>query len=240
MQVTLKILRYNPEKDQKPHFETYVVQEANENDQLLELLEQIRGYQDGTLAFRRSCAHGICGSDGMRVNGRNRLACKVLVKDLGTDEITVEPMMGLPVIKDLIVDMTSFWEHYRSVHPYFMCPDDPTPDGKERIQPPEERERYDDTTKCILCACCTTSCPAFWANGKYVRPAAIVQAHRFIFDSRDCGAVDRLKILNEQFGVWSCRTIFNCTEACPRDIHITQAIGEVKRVLTTGKLDYTK
>jgi succinate dehydrogenase / fumarate reductase, iron-sulfur subunit len=239
MQVTLKILRYNPEKDEKPHFETYVVQEANENDQLLELLEQIRGYQDGTLAFRRSCAHGICGSDGMRVNGRNRLACKVLVKDLGTDAITVEPMMGLPVIKDLIVDMTSFWEHYRSVLPYFMCPDDPVPDGKERVQSPAERERYDDTTKCILCACCTTSCPAFWANGKYVGPAAIVQAHRFIFDSRDCGAEDRLKILNEQFGVWSCRTIFNCTEACPRDIHITQAIGEVKRVLTTGKLDYS-
>jgi succinate dehydrogenase / fumarate reductase, iron-sulfur subunit len=240
MRVTLKIQRFNPETDSKPHFETYVVNDANENDQLLELLEQIRGYQDGSLAFRRSCAHGICGSDGMRVNGRNRLACKILVKDLGTDEITVEPMLGLPVVKDLIVDMTSFWEHYRSVHPYFMCPDDPVPDGKERVQSIEERERFDDTTKCILCACCTTSCPAFWSNGKYVGPAAIVQAHRFIFDSRDCGAEERLRILNEHTGVWSCRTIFNCTEACPRDIHITQAIGEVKRVLSTGKLDYTR
>jgi succinate dehydrogenase / fumarate reductase, iron-sulfur subunit len=239
MHVTIKVKRFNPEVDQEPHFQTYTLPDANENAQILELLEEIRGYQDGTLAFRRSCAHGICGSDGMRINGRNRLACKVLLKDIGTEEIVIEPMMGLPVIKDLIVDMTSFWEHYRSVNPYFMCPDEPVPDGKERLQSPEERERFDDTTKCILCACCTTSCPSFWVNGKYVGPAAIVQAHRFIFDNRDCGAAERLKILNEQTGVWSCRTIFNCTEACPRDIHVTQAIAEVKRALTTGRVDYT-
>ena len=236
MEVTLKILRFNPEVDSKTHYDTFIVPDAQPNDQVLDLLECVRGFQDGTLGFRRSCAHGICGSDAMRINGRNRLACKILVQDVG-DHITIEPLIGLPVIKDLIVDMEPFWEHYRTVLPYFMCPDDPVPDGKERIQSQEERERYDDTTKCILCAACTTSCPVFWSNGKYYGPAALVNAHRFIFDTRDCGAAERLKIVNEQPGVWSCRTAFNCTEACPRDIHITKAIAEVKRALTTGRVD---
>lgn len=238
MEVTLKILRYNPEKDEKSHYDTFTIPDVDPNDLILDLLERVRGYYDGTLALRRSCSHGICGSDAMRINGHNRLACKTLVKHLDTTQITVEPLMGLPVIKDLIVDMEPFFDHYRSVLPYFMCPDEPVPDGKERLQSPEQRERYDDTTKCILCAACTTSCPSFWVNGKYVGPAAIVQAHRFIFDSRDCGASERLKILNEQTGVWLCRTIFNCTEACPREIKITQAIAEVKRALNTGKVDY--
>jgi len=237
MEVILKILRYNPETDKAPHFETYLVQDAEPNDLVLDLLECVRGYQDGSLAFRRSCSHGICGSDAIRINGRNRLACKVLVKDIGTEIITLEPLLGLRVIKDLIVDMEPFFEHYRSVMPYFMCPDDPVEDGKERLQSPEQRERYDDTTKCILCAACTTSCPSFWVDGRYIGPSAIVNAHRFIFDSRDCGAIPRLNILNERMGVWRCRTIFNCTEACPRDIKITKAIAEIKRVLSTGKLD---
>jgi len=236
MEVTLKILRFNPEVDSEPHYDTFIVPDAQPNDLILDLLECVRGFQDGTLAFRRSCSHGICGSDAMRINGRNRLACKVLVKDIG-NHITIEPLIGLPVIKDLIVDMEPFWEHFRTVLPYFMCPDDPVPDGKERIQSPEERERYDDTTKCILCAACTTSCPVFWVNGKYFGPSALVNAHRFIFDTRDCGAAERLKIINEQPGVWSCRTAFNCTEACPREIHITKAIAELKRALTTGRLD---
>jgi len=237
MQVIIKILRYNPEDGKGSHYDTFVITDAEENELILDLLERVRGYHDGTLAFRRSCAHGICGSDAMRINGRNRLACKVLLKDLGTNQITVEPILGLPVIKDLIVDMEPFYEHYRSVLPYFMCPDDPVEDEKERLQSPEERERYDDTTKCILCACCTTSCPVYWSQGKYVGPAAIVNAHRFIFDNRDCGAEDRLQILNDKLGVWGCRTVFNCTEACPRDIKITKAIAEVKRALTTGRLD---
>lgn len=239
MDVTIKIKRYNPEEDEEAHYETFALTDVDPNTLVLELLERVRGYQDGTLAFRRSCAHGICGSDAMRINGANHLACKILVKDLNSDEITVEPLLGLRVIKDLIVDMEPFWEHYRSVMPYFMCPDDPVPGGKERLQSQEERLRYDDTTKCILCAACTGSCPVFWANGKYVGPAAIVNAHRFIFDSRDCGAAERLTVLNEQFGAWSCRTIFNCTEACPRDIKITQAIGEVKRAIINGRVDYT-
>ncbi len=234
MQVTLKIFRFNPEQDRKPHYETYPV-EAEPTDRVLDLLEYVKGHLDGSLSFRRSCAHGVCGSDAMRINGRNRLACKVLVKDLGSKKITVEPLLGMRVIKDMIVDMEPFFEHYRSVQPYLIN-NDPPP-RQERLQSPEQRERFDDTTKCILCAACTTSCPSFWANEQYVGPAAIVNAHRFIFDSRDQGAAERLKILSDQFGVFRCHTIFNCTEACPRDIQITQAIGEVKRAIATGRID---
>jgi succinate dehydrogenase / fumarate reductase iron-sulfur subunit len=232
MQVTLRILRYNPETDKRPHYEKYVV-DAEPKDQVLDLLNQVKWYQDGTLAYRRSCAHGICGSDAMRINGVNRLACKVLVKDVGR-KITVEPLLGIPVIKDLIVDMEPFFDHYRSVMPY-MVNDDPPP-VRERLQSPEERARFDDTTKCILCAACTTSCPSFWASGEYVGPAAIVQAHRFIFDSRDQAGQERLRILNDRMGVWRCHDIFNCTEACPRDIEVTKALGEVKMAISTGKI----
>jgi succinate dehydrogenase / fumarate reductase iron-sulfur subunit len=236
MQVTLRIFRYNPEKDKKPHYDTFTV-EAEPTDRVLDLLEHIKAYHDGTLSFRRSCAHGVCGSDAMRINGHNFLACKVLVKDLGVDKITVEPMLGLKVIKDMIVDMEPFFEHYRSMIPYLVN-DEPTP-NKERLQSPDERARFDDTTKCILCAACTTSCPSYWANDRYYGPAAIVNAHRFIFDSRDRAGAERLKILNDQFGVYRCHTIFNCTEACPRDIQVTKAIGEVKKAIATGKIDYT-
>jgi succinate dehydrogenase / fumarate reductase iron-sulfur subunit len=234
MEVTLKIFRYNPEADKKPHYDKFTL-EAEPTDRILDLLERIKGEQDGTLSFRRSCAHGVCGSDAMRVNGVNRLACKVLVKDVHSNKITVEPILGLSVLKDLIVDMEPFFDHYKSVMPYFI--NDEPPPGQERLQSPEERERFDDTTKCILCAACTTSCPSFWSNEHYVGPAAIVNAHRFIFDSRDRGAAERLKILNDQFGVYRCHTIFNCTEACPRDIQVTQAIGEVKKAIATSRLD---
>ena len=234
MQITLKVFRYNPEKDKKPHYDRFKV-EADPHDRVLDVLEYIKGNNDGTLSFRRSCAHGICGSDAMRINGHNRLACKVLVKDLHSSRIVVEPIMGLPVVKDLIVDMEPFFEHYRSVMP-FLVNDEPIP-KQERLQSPEARERFDDTTKCILCACCTTSCPSFWGSDEYVGPAAIVAAHRFIFDDRDRAGGERLRILNNQFGVYRCHTIFNCTEACPREIQVTKAIGEVKRAIATGRLD---
>jgi succinate dehydrogenase / fumarate reductase iron-sulfur subunit len=233
MEVTIKVFRYNPEKDKRPSYKTYKL-EAVENDRVLDLLEKVKGYQDGTLSFRRSCAHGICGSDAMRINGFNRLACKTLVRDTGT-KITVQPLLGLRVIKDLIVDMEPFFEHYRSVKPWLIN-NDPEPE-KERTQSAEQRSLFDDTTKCILCACCTTSCPSYWANEKYVGPAAIVAAHRFIFDSRDKAASERLTILNEVWGVYRCHTVFNCTLACPREIQITKAIGEVKMALMTGKLE---
>ena len=237
MQVTMRIRRFNPEQDQKPRWAEYVLDDVEPNDRVLELLHRVKWEQDGTLAFRRSCAHGVCGSDGMRINGVNRLACKVLVSALGAgDKVTiqVEPILGLKVLKDLIVDMEPFFEHYRQVMPYFVN-DNPVPqDGRERLQTVEDRERFDDTTKCILCACCTTSCPSFWANDDYVGPAAIVQAHRFIFDTRDQAADERLKILSEPDGVWRCRTIFNCTPACPREIEVTRAIGEVKLAIQRG------
>lgn len=234
MQVKLKIFRYNPETDKKPHYETYKV-EAEPTDRVLDLLEYVKNYIDGTLSYRRSCAHGVCGSDAIRINGVNRLACKVLVKDLGTSKIRVEPLLGMAVHKDLIVDMEPFFDHYRSILPYFI--NDEPPPKRERLQSPEERERFDDTTKCILCAACTTSCPSYWANEEYVGPAAIVNAHRFIYDSRDRAAALRLDILNDQFGVYRCHTIFNCTLACPREIEVTKAIGEVKKTIATGKLD---
>lgn len=232
--VTLKLFRYNPETDKKPYYDTFEM-EAEPTDRVLDLMEQVKGYKDGTLSFRRSCAHGVCGSCAMRINGENMLACKTLVQDLRTTKITVEPILGLPVLKDMIVDMEPFFDHYKSVMPYFV--NDSPPPGQERLQTIDDRERFDDTTKCILCAACTTSCPSFWSNDEYVGPAAIVNAHRFIYDSRDQAAAERLQILNDQFGVYRCRTIFNCTVACPREIQITQAIGEVKKAIATGSLE---
>lgn len=235
MQVTLKIFRYNPEQDKKWHYETYTV-EAEETDRVLDLLENVKGHYDGTLSFRRSCAHGVCGSDAMRINGSNHLACKTLVRDIG-DKITIEPLLGLKIVKDLIVDMEPFFDNYKKVLPYFIN-DSPLPvDGKERIQSPEQRARFDDTTKCILCAACTTSCPSYWGSDEYLGPAALVTAHRFIFDSRDEGAAQRIAIVSETDGVARCHTAFNCTMACPRDIKITKAIGELKMAMVTGKLD---
>jgi len=233
MEVTLRILRYNPETDKKPHYEKYQI-EAEPNDQVLDLLNRVKWRTDGTLSYRRSCAHGVCGSDAMRINGVNRLACKVLVKDVGT-KITVEPLLGLPLKKDLIVDMEPFFEQYRSVMPY-MVNDDPPP-AEERHQTIEQRARFDDTTKCILCAACTTSCPSFWATGQYVGPAAMVQAHRFVYDSRDQAGSERLRILNDRMGVWRCHDIYNCTDACPREIEVTKALGELKKSIATGRME---
>ena len=227
MQRTLRILRFNPEADKKAHWEEYHV-EVEPTDRLLDALGLVKGQQDGTLAYRRSCAHGVCGSDAMTINGRNRLACKTLMRDLGR-RVSVEPLRGFAVIKDLIVEMDPFFDKYRSVKPYLLN-DDPPP-ATERLQSPEERARYDNTTKCILCGSCTGACPSYWANPDYLGPAAIVQAHRFLFDSRDQGAEERLAILDDRDGVWRCRTIFNCVGACPRDIDVTRAIGEVKRRL---------
>ncbi len=227
--VTLKIRRYDPERDDEAHWEEYTVT-AHGTDRLLDALHRIKWDTDGSLTFRRSCAHGICGSDAMRINGRNRLACKTLLKDLNPAKpITVEPIKGLPVEKDLVVDMEPFFAAYREVMPFLITKGaEPT---RERVQSQEDRDRFDDTTKCIMCAACTSSCPVFWTDGQYFGPQAIVGAHRFIFDSRDAGSDLRLEILNSKEGVWRCRTTFNCTEACPRGIEVTKAIQEVKRAL---------
>jgi len=229
MDVTVKILRYNPEVSEEARWESFQVT-AEPTDRVLDALHKVKWDLDGSLTFRRSCAHGVCGSDAMRINGKNRLACKTLIKDVNPSQpITVEPIKGLPVLKDLVVDMEPFFDAYRSVMPFLVTTgNEPT---RERLQSQKDRDRFDDTTKCILCAACTTSCPVYWTDGQYFGPQAIVGAHRFIFDSRDEGSDQRLEILNDKEGVWRCRTTFNCTEACPRGIEVTKAIQEVKRAL---------
>ena len=233
MRIKMRIRRFNPEADSKPWWGEYWV-DVEESDRVLDALHQVKWYQDGTLTLRRSCAHGICGSDAMVINGRNALACKVLMQDVG-DECQVEPLRSMPLIKDLVVDMEPFFAKYRAVLPYLI--NDELPAEGERYQSQEDRARYDDTTKCILCAACTTSCPSFWANEDDIGPAAIVQAHRFIFDNRDAAADLRLRVLNDVDGVWRCRTVFNCVQACPREIDVTRAIGEVKLALMHGLED---
>ncbi|WP_326797969.1 succinate dehydrogenase iron-sulfur subunit [Streptomyces sp. NBC_01808] len=230
---TFRIRRFNPEAAAESYWEDFNV-EIDPKERVLDALHKIKWDMDGTLTFRRSCAHGICGSDAMRINGRNRLACKTLIKDLAPEKpILVEPIKGLTVQKDLIVDMEPFFQAYRDVMPFLVTHgNEPT---RERLQSAADRERFDDTTKCILCAACTSSCPVFWNDGQYFGPAAIVNAHRFIFDSRDEAGEQRLEILNDKDGVWRCRTTFNCTDACPRGIEVTKAIAEVKRALITRR-----
>jgi succinate dehydrogenase / fumarate reductase, iron-sulfur subunit len=229
MELRVKIFRFNPENDAKPHYDVFEV-EAEGKARLLDVLEQIRAEEDPSLAFRRSCGQGMCGSDAFRINGRNQLACKTLVRTFGKKEILVEPLAGLKVIKDLIVDLGPFFEQMEAMQPVLINAGPLPENGKERIQTPHQFENMDEGTRCILCAACTTACPSFWA-GKYIGPAAIVNAYRFIFDSRDQAFAQRLALLNQTDGVWRCRTVFNCTEACPRDIRITQLIVALKRKL---------
>ncbi|BBE22022.1 succinate dehydrogenase iron-sulfur subunit [Arthrobacter sp. MN05-02] len=232
--ITLKVRRYNPEVSDEAHWDEWKLTMYG-TDRVLDALHKVKWEHDGSVSFRRSCAHGVCGSDAMRINGRNRLACKTLLKDLDTlKPILVEPIKGLPVEKDLIVDMEPFFQSYREIMPFLISKGHEP--AKERLQSAEERDRYDDTTKCILCAACTSSCPVFWTDGQYFGPAAIVNAHRFIFDSRDDAGDMRLEILNDKEGVWRCRTTFNCSEACPRGIQVTKAISEVKQAILTRKV----
>ena len=232
--VTFRIRRFNSEVSAEAVWEDFQL-EIDPKERVLDGLHKIKWDLDGTLTFRRSCAHGICGSDAMRINGKNRLACKTLIKDLNPEKpITVEPIKGLTVLKDLVVDMDPFFQAYRDVMPFLITHDTNEP-TRERLQSAEDRARFDDTTKCILCAACTSSCPVFWNDGQYFGPAAIVNAHRFIFDSRDDAGEQRLEILNDRDGVWRCRTTFNCTDACPRGIEVTKAIQEVKRALITRR-----
>jgi succinate dehydrogenase / fumarate reductase iron-sulfur subunit len=232
--VTFRVRRFNPEVSAESAWQDFQL-EIDPRERVLDGLHKIKWDLDGSLTFRRSCAHGICGSDAMRINGKNRLACKTLIKDINPEKpITIEPIKGLTVLKDLVVDMEPFFQAYRDVMPFLVTKDTNEP-TRERLQSAEDRARFDDTTKCILCAACTSSCPVFWNDGQYFGPAAIVNAHRFIFDSRDEAGEQRLEILNDKDGVWRCRTTFNCTDACPRGIEVTKAIAEVKRALITRR-----
>ncbi|GAA5227685.1 succinate dehydrogenase iron-sulfur subunit [Paeniglutamicibacter antarcticus] len=227
--ITLRVRRYLPETTADAYWEDFELTMYG-TDRVLDALHKVKWEHDGSLSFRRSCAHGVCGSDAMRINGRNRLACKTLLKDLDHSKpITVEAIKGLPLEKDLIVDMEPFFQSYREIMPFLMNKDHEP--SAERYQSAEDHAKFEDTTKCILCAACTSSCPVFWTDGQYFGPAAIVNAHRFIFDSRDDAGDMRLEILNDKEGVWRCRTTFNCTEACPRGIQVTKAIAEVKQAI---------
>jgi succinate dehydrogenase / fumarate reductase iron-sulfur subunit len=218
---------------------TYTV-EADPTDRVLDLLMEVKRTQDGTLAFRKSCAHGVCGSDAMMINGKSRLACKTLVQDLLEDTgggnpsealeafITIEPLRHLPVQRDLMVAQKTFFEKYRSISPFFI-PENEPPETGEYIQSPREREALDDPTKCILCSACYSACPVLDENEKFIGPASIVQAARFTKDSRDKGLAPRLDILDMDNGVWPCKNHFECTKACPRGIKVTKLINETKR-----------
>ncbi len=229
MKVTLKILRFDRDLDEKPHFQEFTV-EAEPEDRVLDALMFLKTNIDGTLGLRKSCAHGICGSDAMIINGTERLACKTLVRDAASEAggtITLEPLRGLPVQKDLMVDQDRFFENYRAVKP-FLINNEPA-GGRERPQSPEERARFDDATKCILCAACYSSCPVIaGTNPDFIGPAAVVNAARFLFDSRDRGMDERLPALDHENGVWPCESHFNCTRVCPREIKVTKNINQTK------------
>jgi succinate dehydrogenase / fumarate reductase iron-sulfur subunit len=221
------IYRFNPETDEKPYMQDFEldVKEYNCN-MLLDVMLTIKNKKDETLTFRRSCREGVCGSCAMNINGKNRLACTTHLSSLqGT--VVVRPLPGLPVIRDEVVDMTQFYEQYNKAKPYLQN-DTPAP-ATERLQSPEERAKLDGLYECILCACCTTSCPSFWWNpDKYMGPAALLQSYRFIADSRDTATEERLADMADPFSVFRCRGIMNCVDVCPKDLNPLEAINNIK------------
>ena len=229
----LKVFRYDPEKDEKPYYRTYEV-EAWPSDRLLDCLNRIRWEQDPTLSFRMSCGHGVCGSDGMRINGICGLPCQKLVSAF-EGEVLIEPLPVFRVKKDLIVDLDPFFEKYRSLAPYLITRSD-APE-RERFQLPEGQRVFEDAIRCILCACCTASCPVNQAKEteNYVGPAALVRAFRYLFDSRDEGFPERLALLDRKEGAQGCRTLWKCTEVCPKQIPVTKEIGQIKRRIYEAK-----
>jgi succinate dehydrogenase / fumarate reductase iron-sulfur subunit len=230
VRITLQVQRFDPEADEKPYFQDYSV-EVQPTDRVLDVLIRVKDYLDGTLSFRRSCAHGVCGSDGMIINGQERLACRTLVKDVAEGEgaiVKVEPLKHLPLLRDLIVQQDEFFARWRKVKP-FLITTEAVEEG-ERIQSQEERALFNDPTKCILCASCYSACPVLdGENTRFIGPAAIAQAARFVFDSRDEGFEDRLDALDHPDGVWACVSHFQCTRVCPRGIKVTRHINLTKR-----------
>ncbi len=230
MKLKFSIYRYNPDLDKKPRMQEYdlEVEEGSDMmvlDALLELKEQ-----DPTLSFRRSCREGVCGSDGLNMNGKNGLACITPLSDLKGKKIVIRPLPGLPVIRDLVVDMAQFYRQYEKVRPYLINKDEPP--ARERLQSPEDRAKLDGLYECILCACCTTSCPSFWWNPeKFIGPSGLLQAYRFLIDSRDSETASRLADLDDAYSVFRCRGIMNCVDVCPKGLNPTQAIGHIRSML---------
>ncbi len=236
MNIKLEIQRFDKDRDDQPYPQEFQL-EAEPNDRLLDVLMFVKTNIDGSIGFRKSCAHGICGSDAMVINGTERLACKTLVKDVvgdGSAPITIGPLRSMPVQKDLMVDQSRFLETYKAIDPFLINDEPPGP--KERPQSPEERAQIDDATNCILCAACYSSCPVVREkNPEFIGPAAIVNAARFVFDSRDRGFEERLKSLDHENGVWPCENHFNCTKVCPRGIKVTKTINLMKKEIKEHK-----
>ncbi len=231
MKITLKIQRFHPGVDGEPYDQDFAVS-VEPNERVLDAMMQVKRFQDGTLGFRKSCAHGVCGSDGMRINGKERLACKTLIQDVAEKEgdvITIEPLRHFPVQRDLIVDQSGFFERYRSVRPFLINPVSPL--SGERLQTQEERAAFDDATSCILCSSCFSACPVLDKSPNFLGPAAILQAFRFLADSRDTGFERRLPVLHAPDGVWRCENHFECTRCCPRSIKITKRINQTKKMI---------
>jgi succinate dehydrogenase / fumarate reductase iron-sulfur subunit len=230
MLVKLKVFRFNPTIDKEPYYDMFTL-EAKPTDRILDCLNKIRWEQDGGLAYRMSCAHGICGSDGMTINGTSALACQKLVKDYSEgNEIVVEPLSVFTVLKDLVVDMEPFFEREKAVHPMGEIALKQPVEGTENLQTIQERDQFDDDIKCIMCACCVSACPVNQKeDSAYVGPAAVVRAHRYIFDSRIKDILERLAIMDKPHGAWSCKSYYKCTQVCPKEIQITKHILEVKR-----------
>jgi succinate dehydrogenase / fumarate reductase iron-sulfur subunit len=229
--VLVSIYRYNPETDSKPRMQDYQVELPKGKDMMvLDVLQLVKD-QDATVTYRRSCREGVCGSDGLNMNGRNGLACITHVSGIvKNDKLIIRPLPGLPVIRDLVVDMTAFYKQYERIQPYLQN-DDPPP-AIERLQSPEERAKLDGLYECILCACCSTSCPSFWWNpDKFVGPAGLLQAYRFLADSRDTHTQERLAELEDPFSVFRCRGIMNCVSVCPKGLNPTRAIGHIRNML---------
>ncbi len=225
----ISIYRYNPEVDSKPYMKDYeIIIQKKSDPMLLTLIERLKNEQDSTLSYRRSCREGVCGSDAMNINGKNGLACVTIVSDLKTDSIVLRPLPGFPVIRDLVVDMTQFYQQYERIEPYLQ--NDTVAPARERLQSPEERAKLDGLYECILCACCTSSCPSFWWNpDKFVGPAGLLQARRFLADSRDTATFHRLDKLQDPFSVFRCRTVMNCANVCPKGLNPSQAISDIRK-----------
>ena len=222
-----EVYRYDPDKDAAPYMQTYEL-DVSGSRMLLDVLIQLKQV-DETLSFRRSCREGICGSDGMNINGKNGLACLINMKTL-PKKVVIKPLPGLPVIRDLVVDMTMFYNQYEKVQPYLIN-NTPAP-AEERLQSPEERETLDGLYECILCACCSTSCPSFWWNpDKFLGPSALIWAYRFLGDSRDTATAERLEKLSDPFSIFRCRGIMNCVSVCPKGLNPTKAIGHIRNML---------
>ena len=226
MEMTFSIQRFDPEKDREPRFQEYIVQ-AEPGERVLDCLNRIKWEQDGTLSYRMSCAHGVCGSCAMKINGRCALACQSLVKDFAGAPVTIEPLPSFKVLKDLIVDMELFFNRWQSIRPYLISHSEVP--AHERFQSPEDRKKIDEVIRCILCACCTAACPITHENPRYLGPAPLVQAFRRIFDSRDDEIKERLKQAQDPNAAPSCVNKFECTKVCPKEIPVTKSINFIKR-----------